>query len=146
MIAPTQRLPVPRGRTFHRYCSLRHSFCEDRGIGSAGLKDYNLNVGRASFWKSVSRTLTTRHPEVRKRASVFFSLQVGPKDLVLEFLSLGKLESSAGGAGHSWLDSAYGFYKTRLRRIFSRSATASESFLMTYSLRLELKDRSSASW
>ena len=27
-----------------------------------------------------------RHPEVRKRASVFFSLQVGPKDLVLEVL------------------------------------------------------------
>jgi hypothetical protein len=35
----------------------------------------------------ISPTIKIRHPEVRKRASVFFSLRVGPKDLVLEVLT-----------------------------------------------------------
>jgi hypothetical protein len=84
MTAPTQRLAVPRGRTIIAAEVSCRASVRGRGIGSAGLKAYNLDVGRGSFWKSVSPTTKILHPEVRKRASAFFSLQVGAKDLVLE--------------------------------------------------------------
>jgi len=84
MTTLTQRPAVPRDRTIIAAEISDTASVRGRGIGSAGLKDYNLDVGRGSFWKSVSPTTKIRHPEVRKRVSVFFSLRVGPKDLVLD--------------------------------------------------------------
>jgi hypothetical protein len=42
-----------------------------------------LVVGR--FGNRFHPLLKIRHPEVRERASVFFSLRVGPKDLVFKY-------------------------------------------------------------
>src|SRR6476661_6041089 len=43
--------------------------------------------------KSILSTTKIRHPEVRERASVFFSLRVGPKDLVLGYAGLDRFHS-----------------------------------------------------
>jgi hypothetical protein len=49
MTTPTQRPAVPRGRTVIAAEISSAASVRARGIGSAGLKDYNVDVGRGYF-------------------------------------------------------------------------------------------------